>query len=267
MPFADIDGVQLYYEDSGGAGTPVLFSHGLLMSSAMFAAQTAALAPRYRCIAYDHRGQGRSADPGGRIHTIDECYEDAVQLIGVLGIGPCHFVGLSMGGFVGMRIAARRPDLLRSLVLLDTSADPEPREKVGRYTLLNAFARWLGLGAVVSRVMPIMFGRHFLTEPSRAAERDAWRKRLAGNGRHIVRAVRGVIEREGVAGEIAGVRTPTLVLVGDQDVATPPVKAMRIVSLIPGATLTVIPNAGHSSSVEQPALVTAAIAAFIAGIP
>jgi len=267
MPTADLDGVSLYYEDSGGDGTPVLFSHGLLMSSAMFAAQVAALAPRHRCVAYDHRGQGRSADPGGRIHTIDECYQDAVQLIEVLGIGPCHFVGLSMGGFVGMRIAARRPELLRSLVLLETSADPEPEENIGRYTLLNLFARWLGVGAVVSRVMPIMFGRHFLTEPSRAAERDAWRRRLAGNGRQIVRAVRGVIERPGVADEIGRVRTPTLVLVGDQDVATPPVKAERIVALIPGAALSIIPNAGHSSSVEQPELVTAAIAAFIAALP
>jgi 3-oxoadipate enol-lactonase len=267
MPIADLDGVSLYYEDSGGDGPPVLFSHGLLMSSAMFAAQIAALSPRYRCIAYDHRGQGRSADPGGRIHTIDECYEDAVKLIDRLGVDPCHFVGLSMGGFVGMRIAARRPGLLRSLVLLETSADPEPEENVGRYTLLNAFARWLGIGAVVSRVMPIMFGRHFLTEPSRAVERDLWRQRLARNGRHIVRAVRGVIERTGVADEITRVRIPTLVLVGDQDVATPRPKAERIVSLIPGATLTIIPNAGHSSSVEQPEFVTAAIAAFIAALP
>jgi 3-oxoadipate enol-lactonase len=119
----------------------------------------------------------------------------------------------------------------------------------------------------VSRVMPIMFGRHFLTEPSRAVERDLWRQRLARNGRHIVRAVRGVIERTGVADEITRVRIPTLVLVGDQDVATPRPKAERIVSLIPGATLTIIPNAGHSSSVEQPEFVTAAIAAFIAALP
>lgn len=267
MPFADVDGVSLYYEDSGGDGTPVLFSHGLLMSSAMFAAQIAVLAPRYRCIAYDHRGQGRSADPGGRIHTIDECYEDAVQLIELLGISPCHFVGLSMGGFVGMRIAARRPGLLRSLVLLETSADPEPQENIGRYRLLNTVARWLGIGAVVSRVMPIMFGRHFLTEPSRSTERAAWRKRIAGNGRNIVRAVRGVIERPGVAEEITRIRTPTLVLVGDQDVATPQAKSERLVLLIPAAMMTVIRNAGHSSSVEQPELVSAAIAAFIDAIP
>ncbi len=263
MAFAQINGQSLYFEDSGGPGEPVLFSHGLLMSSAMFEGQVATLAPRYRCIAYDHRGQGRSADRGGRIHTIEENYRDAASLIEMLGIAPCHFVGLSMGGFVGMRLAARRPDLLRSLVLLDTSADPEPRENIGRYTLLNAIASWFGIGLVVRRVMPIMFGRYFLTDPSQADVRAEWRQRLAANRRGIVRSVRGVIEREGVADEITRIATPTLVMVGDQDVATTPEKAKRIVSLIPGARLLTIPNAGHSASVEQPALVTAAISEFI----
>jgi pimeloyl-ACP methyl ester carboxylesterase len=266
MAELDLSGISIYYEDSGGPGEPVVFSHGLLMSSAMFEAQVAALAPRYRCIAYDHRGQGRSADPGGRVHTIEETYHDAVALIEKLGIGPCHFVGLSMGGFVGMRLAARRPDLVRSVVLMETSADPEPKENIGRYTLLTAFAQWLGVGIVVSRVMPILFGRYFLTDPSCADARAAWRKRLSANRRGVVRAVRGVIEREGVADEIRAITAPTLVIVGDQDVATTPEKAQRIAALVPGARLTIIPNAGHSSSVEQPALVSQAIADFIGAV-
>jgi pimeloyl-ACP methyl ester carboxylesterase len=259
----DINGTSLWVEDTGGAGVPVLFAHGLLMSCRMFDAQVAALRGRYRCISWDHRGQGQS-DPGtGRAVPIEQVTDDALALIRALGLPAAHFVGLSMGGFVGMRLAARHPATLRSLVLLDTSADPEPAENVPRYRLLNVVARWFGLRAVAGRVMPIMFGRTFLGDPARAEERTLWRTRLVGNARGIYRAVNGVIERAGVVDELARITCPTLVLVGEEDVATVPAKSERIRDLIAGATLVRIPEAGHSSSVEQPAAVTAALAAFL----
>jgi pimeloyl-ACP methyl ester carboxylesterase len=262
----DINGTTLWVEDTGGDGIPVLFAHGLLMSCRMFDAQVAALRGRYRCISWDHRGQGQS-DPGtGRAVPIEQVTDDALALIRARGLPAAHFVGLSMGGFVGMRLAARHPATLRSLVLLDTSADPEPAENVPRYRLLNVVARWFGLRAVAGRVMPIMFGRTFLGDPARAEERALWRLRLVANRRAVWRAVNGVIEREGVAAELPQVRTPTLVLVGEEDVATVPAMSERIRDLITGATLVRIPGAGHSSSVEQPAAVTAAIAAFLARV-
>jgi pimeloyl-ACP methyl ester carboxylesterase len=261
-----INGTALWVEDSGGDGIPVLFAHGLLLSCRMFDAQVAALRGRYRCISWDHRGQGQSAPGAGRAVSVEQVTDDALALIRALGLPAAHFVGLSMGGFVGMRLAARHPGLLRSLVLLDTSADPEPAENLPRYRLLNLVARWFGVRWVTERVMPILFGRTFLGDPARAEERALWRQRLAGNRRAIWRAVNGVIERAGVAAELSQVRTPTLVLVGEEDVATVPAKSERIRDLIAGATLVRIPGAGHSSSVEQPAAVTAAIAAFLARV-
>ncbi len=259
----DINGTTLWVEDTGGDGIPVLFAHGLLMSCRMFDAQVAALRGRYRCISWDHRGQGQSAPGTGRVVSIEQVTDDTIALIRALGLPAVHFVGLSMGGFVGMRLAARHPALLRSLALLDTSADPEPAENVPRYRLLNVVARWFGLRAVAGRVMPIMFGRTFLGDPARGEERALWRQRLVGNRRAIWRAVNGVIERAGVADELAQVRTPTLVLVGEEDVATVPAKSERIRDLIAGSALVRIPGAGHSSSVEQPAAVTAALDAFL----
>lgn len=258
-----INGTSLWVEDSGGDGPPLLFSHGLLMSSRMFDAQVAALQGRYRCIRWDHRGQGRSGDVIGRAISIEQVTDDAVALIRTLALPPVHFVGLSMGGFVGMRLAARHPELLRSLALLDTSADAEPAENVPRYRLLNAITRWLGIRWVVGRVMPIMFGRTFLADPAKADDRTHWRAQLARNRRSIYRAVNGVIERDAVTHELAAIRCPTLVVVGEDDVATVPAKSERITSLIAGAELTRIPGAGHSSSVEQPEAVTAALAAFL----
>jgi len=264
--YLTVNGTSLWVEDAGGDGPPLLFSHGLLMSSRMFDAQVAALQGRYRCIRWDHRGQGRSADVSGRAISIEQVTDDAAALIRTLALPPVHFVGLSMGGFVGMRLAARHPEFLRSLALLDTSADAEPAKNVPRYQLLNAITRWLGIRWVVGRVMPIMFGRTFLSAPTKAAERAHWRAQLAGNRQSIYRAVNGVVEREAVAHELGNIRCPTLVLVGEEDVATVPAKSERIRNLIAGADLVRIPGAGHSSSVEQPEAVTAALATFLSRV-
>ncbi|MBF5041686.1 alpha/beta fold hydrolase [Aggregicoccus sp. 17bor-14] len=264
MPMLAVNGTQLYCEDSGGSGEPVVFSHGLLWSTELFEPQVQALRGRYRCIAYDHRGQGRSAKPGGHSVPIETVYEDAVALIEKLGVGPCHFVGLSMGGFVGMRLAARRPDLVRSLALLETSAEPEPPQNAPRYRAMATVARFLGVRLLASRVMPIMFGKSFLTDPARAEEREAWRQRLLKNERSIYRAVLGVVEREPIESELGKVKAPTLVLVGAEDVATVPAKAERIHSLIAGSKLVKLPRGGHSSTVEEPALVNQALSEFLA---
>ncbi len=259
-----VNGVRLWVEDSGGAGPVVLFSHGLLWSTRMFDHQVAALSREYRCVAWDHRGQGRSeVPPPGASLSIEQCYEDTVSLIEQLGVDSVHIVGLSMGGFVAMRLAARRPDLVQSCVLLETSADAEPQENVGRYRLLNVIARWFGLRLVTGRVMPIMFGHTPLHDPARAAERAAWREAMAGNRRDIWRAVEGVITRQSVADELARIVAPTLIMVGDEDTATTPAKAERLHAAIRGSELVRVPQAGHSSTVEQPERVTAILGAWL----
>jgi len=264
MATISINGCDLYYEDSGGHDKPVLMlSHGLLWSTALFQHQVEALSDRYRVICYDHRGQGRSSVPKGRSVTIEACYRDAVALIEALGVGPCHFGGLSMGGFVAIRLAARRPDLLRSCILMETSADPEPPENVGAYRRLNFIARWVGLRLVATKVMSIMFGETFLTDPERAQERALWRGRMISNRSTIYKAVNGVIERAGVFHELRRIKTPTLIIVGDEDVATTPEKSARLHGEIDGSELVTVKGAGHSSSMEQPAAVNAAIRDFL----
>ncbi len=262
----EIGGLRLHVEDTGGDGPPVVFSHGLLLSTRLWDAQVEALRGRYRCIAWDHRGQGQSDVPPDRSISLDACAADAEALVKALGVAPCHFVGLSMGGMVGMRLAARRPEILRSLTLVETSADPEPEENVGRYRLLNLVARLVGVWAVAGKVMPILFGRSFLADPARAAECTAWKARLAGNRRAIWRAVNGVVDRPSIHGELAANRVPTLVMVGEEDIATVPARAERIAAAVAGARLLRIPRAGHTSPVEEPAAVTAALQEFLASV-
>jgi pimeloyl-ACP methyl ester carboxylesterase len=264
MPTVRVNGAQLHYEDTGGAGAAVVFAHGLLFSGRMFDAQVAALKGRYRCIAYDARGHGQSEVTKAG-YDMDTAFADAAALIEALGAAPCHFVGLSMGGFVGMRLAARRPELLRTLTLLATSADPEPGEHVRPYKRMAFVARWLGMRLVAGRVMRILFAPKFLSDPARAAEREEWRRRLLANSKAgVTRATLGIVNRPPVADELKNVRTPALILVGSADVATVPAKARRIHELIAGSRLAVIPDAGHSPTVEEPAAVNAAVLDFLA---
>lgn len=265
MPTIDVADTTLYYEDSGpgSSGQTVVFSHGLLWNTELFAPQVAALKGRYRCIAWDHRGQGRSAPEERHCIGMELVWKDAVALLEKLGTGPVHFCGLSMGGFVAMRMGARRPDLVRSLVLLETSADPEPPENRDRYRLLASVTRWLGAGVAMGKVARIMLGRTFLQDPARAEERER-AKAVMSARKDIWRAVGGVVERAGIYDELARIAAPTLVVVGEEDVATVPAKAERLAAAIRGARLVRIAAAGHSSSIEQPEAVTRAIADFLA---
>jgi len=268
MATLDIDGVALYYEDTGpgSTGETIVFSHGLLWGTELFAPQIAALRGRYRCIAWDHRGQGRSGADHRDCIGMELVWQDAVRLLETVAGGPVHLCGLSMGGFVAMRMAARRPDLVRSLMLLETSSDPEPIDNVARYRLLTRVTKLLGPKVIKNKVAAIMLGKTILGDKARRAELATFVDLMARR-RDIWRAVNGVVDRAGVHHELARIKAPTLVVVGDEDVATPRPKAERIASAIAGATLVTIPRAGHSSPVEEPALVTAALEGFLRGLP
>ncbi|MCB9672018.1 MAG: alpha/beta fold hydrolase [Alphaproteobacteria bacterium] len=246
--------------ESEGAGDTIVFSHGLLWSTEMYRPQIRALASRFRCVAWDHRGQGRSDVPDGDEVAIETVTDDAIALLEHLDAGPVHFVGLSMGGFVGMRIASRRPDLVKSLALLETAADPEPAANIPKYGRLNVAVRWLGVqGFLADRVMPIMFARSFLDDPDRQGEVREQRRLLRANDNSIYKAVNGVIRRAACTDELGAIRCPTLVLRGTEDRAIARERSLALVDAIDGATWVEVEGAGHTSTVEQPEAVTTAI--------
>lgn len=265
MPTVRANGAELYYESTGSGPETVVLSHGLLWNGDLFREQVRHLSPRYRVVVYDHRGQGRSELTRGG-YDMETLAADAAAFVEALGVAPCHFGGLSMGGFVAMRLAARRPELLRSCVLMDTSADAEPPETARRYRMLNWAVRLFGTRATTDKVMPIMFGKTFLADPARAELRAEWRDRLIALRRSIHRSVTAVVERRGVYEELGRISIPTLVLVGEEDVATPPARAERIRGAIRGSLLVRIPRAGHTSTIENAEAVNAALDEFLAQV-
>jgi pimeloyl-ACP methyl ester carboxylesterase len=252
MPYIDANGVKLFYTDQGNGPETIVFAHGLLWSHKMFEAQVAFLKDKYRVIAYDHRGQGQSEAKGP--YDMETVAEDAAELIKALGLGSVHFAGLSMGGFVGMRLAARHPELMKTLILLETSSNAEPVENLPKYKTLNGVVKWVGiLPFVANQVMPIMFAESWLGNPANGEKIRRWKSELRANKKSITGPVEGVIYRKGVEDELAKISCPTMIIVGNEDVATKPEKAKFIQMGISGSKLHMISGAGHSSCIEKPA--------------
>jgi pimeloyl-ACP methyl ester carboxylesterase len=229
----------------------------------MFDAQVQAMKDRYRCVTSDFRGQGQSQVTAGG-YDMDTLKEDVSELIERIDCAPCHFFGHSMGGFVGIRLAVHRPELVKSLILVNTSADPEVKANLPRYRLLNFVARWIGPWAVAHNVMRIFFGPNFLSDPTRENERKKWRQNLSAN--HpigITRAVTGVITREGVDDILDKIRYSTLIIAGEWDAALPPERSRRMHARIPNSRLVTIPRAGHMAPVEEPEAVNKTLKEFL----
>ena len=263
MPEVTVNGVRLFYEETGSSPETLVFSHSYLVDSTHFAPQIEALSDRYRCIAYDHRGHGRSQAPKGG-YDMENLYADAVALIEALHCAPCHFVGLSTGGFIGVRIGIRRPDLLSSLILMDTTAEAEPTKNFKQYKLLMFMVRWLGWWPVINKVMSLFFAEKFLTDPGRHDEVRHWKELItSGNKKALIQFGMGIFSRESVFEALSKITVPTLVMVGEKDMARPPSEAQRTVEKIPGAKLVIIPAAAHLCTIEEPAAVTEAIEEFL----
>lgn len=270
MPTVHVNGADVHYTDTGAPpGKPeaatVVFGHGLLFSGWMFSHQVESLEDEYRCVTIDWRSQGGS--PAARDgHDMDTLTLDLVALLDELGLDTVHYVGLSMGGYVGMRFAARYSDRVRSLVLVGTDAGPEDPEVRPKYRLLANIYRLTGPVPLRRQVVPIMFSPTFLEDSHGQAVIDQWLGQLRKNNKAgMRRAVLGVTERLPVADEIAGIRARTLVAVGADDVATVPAKAEAIAAAIDGAKLEIVPDAGHSSTIEQPEVLTRLIREHLAG--
>jgi pimeloyl-ACP methyl ester carboxylesterase len=253
-----INGAELFYKESGTGPETIVFSHGLLMDHTMFEDQRRAFEGQYRVIAYDHRGQGRSQDTGSG-YDMDSLTEDAAGLIRALNAAPCHFAGLSMGGFVGLRLAARHPELVKSLTLMNTAANSEPFVSRFKYNLLGQMVKVVSPGPFVSIAVKELFGRSTRNDPAKRAMVAAWTEKLRARPRNLAYSLLEVMNRKEALSELKAIRCPTVVITGEDDTAQPARNSEQIAAGIAGARLVRIPACGHSSSLEQPEAVTAAM--------
>lgn len=263
MPQVNVNGVQLYYEEHGIGPQTMFFIHGFMLSGEVFRDQFEYFKARYKCVVFDLRGQGRSevTDTG---YEIDSLTTDAVSLIQTLGLGPCHVVGISTGGAVALRMASRHRELLKSLILIDTSAESEQNKL--RYNWYKTLIQLFGMKIVVANFMRLYFSNNFLSDPARQEDVLFWKSELLKNKKTSVKALKGHINRESVLNELDNIPVPTLVMVGDEDAVTPPQMSKNIKLKIPQARLATIQGTGHLSTIEDPWQVIETIEVFLNGV-
>ena len=259
VPDIEVNGVRLDYVEQGSGPEAIVFSHSYLVDWSHFKPQIDALSDRYRCIAFDHRGHGASERPKDG-YDMENLYADAVAFVEAMECAPAHFVGLSTGGFIGLRLGFRRPDLLRTLTLMDTSAEVEPRPKRLQYELMMRMVRLIGMRPFAPYIMSLFFSKESRRDPTREAELRRFQHMIIHDDKDaMIRFGRGIFNREGVLERLAEITVPTLVIVGEEDTSQPPDRAQRIADGIQGSELLIVPNAAHISSFDGPDVINAAL--------
>ena len=246
-----------------GPGPVVVLLHGFPLSKAMWDEQLAGLGSIYRVIAPDLRGFGESPVPEG-VYTMDAMADDVVELLETLEImGPVVVGGLSMGGYVALSLAARYPTRVKALMLMDTRAGADtPEAAQGREATARSVIAAGNVTAVVDSMIPRIFCKMTLEQhPERVEPMKAVMEQTAPQA--IIGALRGMASRPDRRGDLPKIAVPTLVIVGEDDVLTPPAEAQAMAEAIPNARLEVIPQAGHMAPYENHAAATAAILRFL----
>jgi len=260
MPFIRVGDITMHYVLEGPESAPVvMLSNSLGTSLAVWDAQAVALRSKYRVLRYDTRGHGLTdAPPAGNTgYSIDQLADDAAALIKALGLKRVHLCGLSIGGMLGQRLAAKTPELLSSLILCDTAPYMNPQVWDERIATI----RKDGMEAVAAGTMERWFTKRFHEQ-----QPDA------------VKGIRNMLVRTPVEGYVgcayairnmdlraddAKIVCPTLIVVGEEDPATPVSAAREMNGAIKGSKLVIIPQSAHIVTVEQPVALNRAIGDFL----
>ena len=259
MPHADVNGQRIWFEDSGGDGPPVLFAHGFLMDSTMWEHQVAALGGDFRCIAYDERGWGRTEFDGKPFDYWDLA-DDAVGLLDHLGIERAALVGMSQGGFLGLRAALRHPDRVAALVLVDSQAGTETPDNVAAYTGMLDDWKANGPANVGQIVSGLIIG-----DP---AIEPAWREKWAARDPKLIEQPGAcLLGRDDVTDRLGEIACPVLVIHGTADQAIPMDKARQVCDAVQDCRgLVEVEGAAHAPNLTHPDQVNPPLREFLQSV-
>jgi 3-oxoadipate enol-lactonase len=257
MPYADINGQRIRFEDSGGDGPPVLLSHGFLMDREMFAPQVEALHPEFRVITWDERGFGET-EFDGEPFTYWDSARDCLGLLDHLGIDEAVLGGMSQGGFLSMRAALLSARRVRALVLIDTQSGTEDPARLPAYRQMQE--TWLQVGPVdelAQAIAGLIIGDPVLSE--------AWIAKWHKLPREAMKAPGDCLfERDDITDRVGEITCPAIVFHGTADLSIEPDKAQALCERLPSCTgVVLIEGAPHASNLTHPQEVNPPLLGFL----
>ncbi len=262
MPVASLNGSKIHFQDTGSGKEVVLLLHAFPLHSGMWSRQVAALSPRYRVIAPDYPGLGKS-EPRPAPSTMDVLAHDILGVLGNLGVDRAAVAGLSMGGYVAFELYRQRPSLFRGVALCDTRAAADTPEGAQNRETFAKSALEKGLSWVADQMVPKLLK----PQPDPAAVAEV--RRLVGGTTPagIAAAQRGMAQRPDSTLTLAKLACPTLVVSGKEDALIPLAESEKMAAAVKGAKLAVIPGAGHLPAIENGEAFNKALADFFGSLP
>ena len=241
----------LYYEVHGPADAPVLLlSPGLGGSAAYWTPNLPALSARFRVIVYDHRGTGRSTrDLAGDL-TIDAIGADMIALLDVLGIDRVTLIGHAIGGMAGLAIALAEPERLERLVVINGWAKLDPHSARCFDTRL-ALLRDSGPRAYLHAQPLFLYPAQWISDHHDALQAEEEAMLAHFPGAEMVQRRIAAARRFDIAGRLATIRVPTLIVVSEDDMLVPPAQSERLAASIPDAQLARMATGGHACNVTR----------------
>lgn len=260
-----VAGTSLYVGDTGETSLePVVCLHSLFLDSRMFDDLVEAAAGDFRMIRPDFRGQGRSSGTDSDVVTMEQCAGDIAAVLDRLGIAQSHIVVSSMGGDVGVRLAAYRPDLVKSMIFLGSSARAEPADQVDAYLAWIADVTRQGFtGERLDFLVQIMFGQSTRDSSEMKETVSFWTERMAQLSPTMGPAMTGVALRGDATDLLSNLRVPTLVISGEECPVRPPSWARELADGLHDTDLVMLPAVGHSPLIERPQIVIPKVLDFL----
>jgi pimeloyl-ACP methyl ester carboxylesterase len=261
MPKAVVNGIQIYYELHGPQDAEVVvLSNGVLMSTASWAFQTAALAKKFRVLLYDCRGMWQSDHPD-ESYSMEMHADDLAGLLDVLSIEKAHIAGISYGSEVSMVFALKYPQRTRSLVLADGVSQIDALLK-GQCESWVTAAKAKDANLLFEVTYPLNFSDDWIANhrPALAAARKRYHK-LDFDG--FLRLMDSFLDFD-ITAKLHKITSPTLVIVAENDILKSRKYSEILVQEIPGAEFAVIPYGGHAVCLEQPGVFNTLLVGFFA---
>jgi 3-oxoadipate enol-lactonase len=259
LPFIENEGVKIYWDEVGD-GPPILLIMGLAYPSQMWHRTRPVLAERYRTIAFDNRGSGRSDVPPGP-YSIEAMASDAAAVLDAADVRNAHVYGVSMGGMIAQEFALQYPDRVRSLILGSTTAGVPKSVRASPEETLRLLEREQSTpNEAAEAAIPFIYDPG--TSRERIDEDLAVRRDWLPRSDAYINQLMGVFEWDSHE-RLERITAPTLVLHGANDHLVPPSNAEFIAARIPNAKLVMIPNASHIYSTDQPEAAHGALLEFL----